>query len=505
MYNELLPPLIKALLEPKRYPHPAQHIQLVTTHISWLLIAGEFVYKIKKPVTLPFLDYGTLEKRLACCEAELRLNQRYAPDIYLEVVAITGTPENPKVKGEGTPLEFAVKMRRFDEAGRLDHVCARGELQPRHVSDLAEAIVNFHCDAAKATVITRYGSPDKVIEPALENFNELYALVSDNECLTKLNALHSWTRAEFERLTPNFSVRKAKGQVRECHGDLHLGNIVLIDGQVRLFDCIEFNEDFRWIDVVSDIAFTYIDLLDHRQPALAGWFLNEWLGRSGDFDAMPVLRFYAVYRALVRAKVAAIRAGQKHGDISEVRRYIALAEQITSPPKPRLIITHGLAGCGKTTVATNLLLNDNGACTLHLRSDVERKRLFGLTAAAKSNSPLGGGIYVQEAHQLTYRRLYDLTEGLLNAGWSVIVDAAFLKHAERADFHALATKTGTKFHILAPQASLEQLRLRISDRLKKGHDASEATIDVLEQQLTFIEPLDESERHFLINDISRGP
>jgi aminoglycoside phosphotransferase family enzyme/predicted kinase len=501
MRNESLPPLIKALLEPKCYPHPAQHVELVVTHISWLLIAGEFVYKIKKPITLPFLDYGTLEKRHACCEAELRLNQRYAPDIYLEVVAIVGTPENPHFNGEGTPIEFAVKMRRFDEAGRLDRVCARGELQPRHVSDLAEAIVNFHRDAAKTSVNTHYGSPDKVIEPALENFNELHSLLSDQEYLTKLNSLQAWTRTEFEHLTPNFSTRKAEGWVRECHGDLHLGNIVLIDGHVRLFDCIEFNEDFRWIDVASDIAFTYIDLLDHHQPGLAGWFLNEWLSRSGDFDAMPVLRFYAVYRALVRAKVAAIRSGQNHGDISETQGYIALAEQIISAPKPRLIITHGLAGCGKTTAAANLLLNDNYGCTIHLRSDVERKRLFGLTAAAKSNSPLGGGIYVQEAHQHTYRRLYNLAEGLLIAGWSVIVDAAFLRHAERSDFRALATQTGAEFHILAPQTSLEQLRLRISNRLEKGYDASEATIEVLEQQLTFIEPLNEDELHFLIKDI----
>ena len=501
MLNESLPTLIKALLEPKYYPHPVPQVELVATHISWLLITGEFVYKIKKPITLPFLDYGTLEKRRACCKAELRLNQRYASDIYLEVVAITGTPENPNFNGKGTPIEYAVKMRRFDEAGRLDHVCARGELQPKHVSDLAEAIVAFHNDAAKAAVNTHYGSADKIIEPALENFNELYALLSDKECLTKLDSLQTWTRAEFERLSPNFSARKADGRVRECHGDLHLGNIVLIDEHVRLFDCIEFNEDFRWIDVVSDIAFTYIDLLNHHQPGLAGWFLNEWLSHSGDFDAMPVLRFYAAYRALVRAKVAAISAGQGHGDISEVRGYIALAEQITSPPKPRLIITHGLAGCGKTTAATNLLRNDNYGCTIHLRSDVERKRLFGLAAAAKSNSPLGGGIYVQEAHQLTYRRLHDLAEGLLSVGWSVIIDAAFLRHAERSDFHALATKTGAEFRILAPQTSLEQLRLRISNRLKKGHDASEATLEVLAQQLTFIEPLDEDERYFLITEI----
>lgn len=500
--HEPLPLIIKALLEPECYPHLVQHVELVETHISWLLLAGEFAYKIKKPITLPFLDYGTLVKRHACCDAELRLNRRFAPDIYLDVVAIVGTPENPRFGGngddEGTPIEFAVKMRRFDEAGRLDHVCARGELELTHISSLAGTIVTFHRNAAIADVTTRFGTPDEVMAPALENFKELHSLLSDKECRTKLDALLAWTRAEFNRLTPQFAARKAAGQIRECHGDLHLGNIVLIDGRVTLFDCIEFNEDLRWIDVASEISFTYIDLLDHQQPRLAGWFLNEWLRCSGDYDAMPLLRYYAVYRALVRAKVAAIRAGQNQGDISETRKYIMLAERLTSPPKPRLVITHGLSGCGKTTASTPLLLDDASGGTIRLRSDVERKRLFGLTATAKSHSALDGGIYTQAAHLRTYYRLHELAQGLLAAGWSVIVDAAFLKRAERSLFRALATQEGVEFRILAPQASPAQLRARVAARLKKEHDASEATLEVLEQQMAVIEPLDADERNYLL-------
>jgi hypothetical protein len=496
--NESLPQLIKALLRPESYPHSAQHIELIETHISWLLLAGEFVYKIKKPITLPFLDYGTLAKRHACCKAELRLNQRYAPDIYLDVVTIVGTPRDPYFNDDAAPIEFAVKMRRFDEAGQLDRVCARGELQTKHISDLAAVIVTFHHDAAKADVSKDYGSPDKVIAPAQENFDELRFLLSDNDCLTKLNALEIWTRSEFSRLTPHFLARKEDGLIRECHGDLHLGNIVLIDGHVRLFDCIEFNEDLRWIDVASDVAFAYIDLLDHKQPGLAGWLLNEWLSLSGDFDAMSVFRYYAVYRTLVRAKVETIRATQNPSDSSGIRDYIDLAKQIISPAKSKLIITHGLAGCGKTTAARNFLLNDNNGRTIHLRSDVERKRLFGLAATEKSCSPLGGGIYVNEAHHLTYRRLHDLAEGLLKAGWSVIVDAAFLKHNERVDFRTLATKNSAEFQILAPKATSVELRKRILDRLDQGHDASEATIEVLEHQFTAIEPPHEDELGFLI-------
>ncbi len=499
MRHESFPTIINALLKPECYPHSVERVEVIETHISWLLLAGEFVYKIKKPMTLPFLDYGTLSKRQSCCEAELCLNSRFAPDIYLEVVAITGTPNHPQLGGDSTPIEFAVKMRRFSEAGRLDHVCNRSELEPSQISDLADAIITFHHSAAIAPMHSRFGSPDAVIAPALENFKELQLLISDKECQRKLDALLSWTHTEHKRLIPNFSARKVAGHVRECHGDLHLGNIVLIDGHIRLFDCIEFNENLRWIDVASDMAFTYIDLLDHHRPHLAGWLMNEWLSINGDYDAMPVLRFYAVYRALVRAKVAAIRVNQNHSNLHDVREYIALAEQIASPKKLRLIITHGLAGCGKTTASTSLLLNDKSGNTIRLRSDVERKRLFGLSATAKSHSTFENGIYTQEAHLLTYRCLYDLAESLLAAGWSVIVDAAFLKHPERNAFRDLATKTGAEFCILAPQSSPDELRKRITARLKKGQDASEATLEVLEKQISEVEPLDEDERSYLLN------
>ncbi|MES2013480.1 MAG: AAA family ATPase [Pseudomonadota bacterium] len=509
MMHASLPTIIKALLEPKCYPHPVAKVELVETHISWLLLAGEFVYKIKKPITLPFLDYGTLAKRHACCAAELRLNRRFAPDIYLEVVAIVGSPENPQFSNDGNviedgaAIEYAVKMSRFDETGRLDHVCARGELTLDHIAALADSIVTFHNAAATAPSTTRFGTPDAVLAPALENFKELHVLISDTACQTQLDRLLAWTQAEFKRLSPLFAARKTAGQIRECHGDLHLGNIVLIDERVTLFDCIEFNENFRWIDVASEISFTYIDLLDHQQPSLAGWFLNEWLTRTGDYDAMSVLRFYAVYRALVRAKVAAIRAKQNPSnknidDMSETQNYLKLAERLTSPPKPRLIITHGLSGCGKTTASTPLLLNDVNGSTIRLRSDVERKRMFGLAATAKSNSTLDGGIYTQEAHQRTYQRLHELTQSLLAAGWSVIIDAAFLKRAERKAFQTLATQQGAEFRILAPQASPAELRARIVARLKNEHDASEATLAVLEQQITAIEPLDADERDYLL-------
>jgi aminoglycoside phosphotransferase family enzyme/predicted kinase len=489
-----LPPLIQALLDPARYPDPATQVELIETHTSWLLLAGDFAYKIKKPVTLPFLDYGTLDRRRLCCEAELSLNRRFAPQLYLAVVAIGGSPEDPQIGGSGSTIEFAVKMKRFAEAGRLDHLCARGELRRQHLSDLAATLAGFQEKATIAERATRFGRPEAVLAPALENFDELSTLLPDDLVQRRLARLAAWTRDAFDRLAERFAARKRAGRIRECHGDLHLGNLVLIEERVTLFDGIEFSEDLRWIDVASEVAFLHIDLLDQHQPGFACWLLNEWLAESGDFDALQVLRFYAVYRALVRAKVTAIRARQAGTDPDRAQGYLVLAERLVTPPPPRLIITHGVAGCGKSRAARQLLLRDRAATTLRLRSDVERKRLFGLTASAGSDSPVDGGIYAREAGDLTYRRLHDLAQELLAAGWSVIVDAAFLERSRRDVFRALAASADAPFFILAPQATPAQLRSRLLHRLAQGRDASEATLAVLGQQLQRIEPLGEDER-----------
>ena len=492
-----LPTLITALLDPRCYPHGADRVELIETHASWLLLAGEFAYKIKKAITLPFPDYGTLEKREACCRAELMLNRRLAPDLYLDVVQIGGTPEQPGF-GKLPAIEWAVQMRRFDENGRLDHVAQRGELQPAQLSQLAATLCAFQQAAAVAAPGTRFGAPEQVLAAARENFVELRQLLPAHD-QERIEALAHWTEVEFARRAGDFVARKDNGFIREGHGDLHLANLVLIDGHVTPFDCIEFNEDFRWNDPASEIAFVWIDLLDHRRPGLAAWLLNAWLEASGDFKALAVLRFYAVYRAVVRAKVAALRAGQEEtaqslAELDAARGYLHLARQIAVPPAPTLVITCGLSGSGKTTASSARLLDPAGAAAgsvLRLRSDVERKRLFGLAPQDSSGSMLDGGIYTAEATTRTYARLLALARDLLAAGWPVIVDAAFLKHSERAEFRALANEQGVGFGILLTEAPVEELRRRISAR---GGDASEATVAVLEKQLRWVEPLDEEER-----------
>ncbi|MBK9019585.1 MAG: AAA family ATPase [Sulfuritalea sp.] len=496
-----LPPLIAALRDPRCHSHPVASVDLVETHASWLLLAGEFAYKIKKPLTLPFLDYGSLEKREACCRAELDLNRRLAPALYLDVVPIGGSPTQPVI-GALPAIEWAVRMHRFDESGRLDRVAARGELKPAQLAQLATTLCDFHAAAGAAMPGTRFGEPAAVLAAARENFAELRQLLAAPE-QPAVERLAAWTEAEFSRHTADFAARKAGGFIREGHGDLHLGNLVLIDGHVTPFDCIEFNEDFRWNDPASEIAFVWIDLLDHGQPGLAAWFLNAWLETGGDFAALRVMRFYAVYRAVVRAKVAALRAGQEDSEaaqpeVAAARGYLDLAWKIAVPPAPTLVITCGLSGSGKTTASSARLLDPAQAGAgyiVRLRSDVERKRLFGLAPHDSSHSAPDGGIYTPEATQRTYARLLALTRDLLRTGWPVIVDAAFLKRAERDSFAALAAELGCGFGILATEATPEELRRRL---MARSGDASEATVDVLDRQLEWFEPLSAAEQSAVV-------
>ncbi|TXT37994.1 MAG: hypothetical protein FD135_3216 [Comamonadaceae bacterium] len=487
------PPLIQALLAPHRYPGPVPQVELVQTHISWVLLAGEFAYKIKKPVKLPFLDFSTLALRHACCMDELRLNRRFSPDIYLDVVGIFNTPQDPSWLASGPPIEYAVKMKRFDDAGRLDHVCQRGELQAAHLSDLADTLASFHAQAAQAAADSRFGRPDDWMALARDNFHDLLLALPQPEQQARLQALRSWTEAQFTQLKPLMQARKQAGWVRECHGDLHLANLVLIHNRVRLFDCIEFNQELRWIDVANEIAFTYMDLLEQQQPGLANWWVNELLSRTGDYEAALLLRCYAVYKAMIRAKVAALQRQGAQDDDAPVLAYLALAERLAAPAPKRLVITHGLSGCGKTHASSQRLLNDQLANTLRLRSDVERKRLFGLKSTEHHVSAPGTGLYSSEASRQTYARLHQLAQQLLDAGGTVIVDAAFLRRSERDSFRALAQQQQAAFEILAPQATPEQLAERIQTRYTHECDASDATLEVLAQQMRTLEPLQADE------------
>lgn len=475
----------------------AQPAEVVETHISWVLLAGDHAYKIKKAVNLGFLDFATLEQRRHYCAEELRLNRRLAPGLYLEVVPIAGSAEQPALNGSGPAIEYAVKMRRFSQSCLLDQVLRHGALTPETIDATARKIAGFHARAAVSGGGSPFGEPERIHQPAMENFAQIRAQPGSRPPLRELDELEEWSEREYRTRRGAFATRKAQGFVRECHGDLHLGNIVLLEGEIVPFDCIEFNENLRWIDVVSEAAFLTMDLRDRGRPDLARRFLNAYLEQTGDYAGLEVLRYYLVYRAMVRAKVACIRAGQ--GDLASGerdllwaghRRYVELAEGYTRPAPPFIAITHGLSGSGKTTVAQALL---EALDIFRVRSDVERKRLYGLEPEARSGAGTGDGIYSPEAGERTYRRLAELARGIVGAGFPVVVDAAFLKRRERAAFHELARELGVPFAILDFTAPEDVLRERVERRRQAGRDASEADLAVLESQFRNRERLDDAE------------
>ncbi len=477
-HEQLVAALLEALPDAKA----------VRTHISTVILNGDVVYKLKKPVDFGFLDYSTLQKRHHCCLEELRSNRRFAAPLYLGIVTITGTPEEPVIEGEEEVIDYAVKMRRFDEAQQLDHVAERGGLAPEAMDVVAATIADFHRDAEVAEAGEEYGTPERVLAPMLENFALLERLLDDEGSLAVLEDLRAWTLETHARLKPLLKRRKAQGKVRECHGDMHLHNMAYFEGELLLFDAIEFNPFLSHIDVISDLAFLLMDLEYRGLRACSHRLLSAYLEWTGDYESVGTLNLYKSYRALVRAKVAALQLDQtpdadaQAALYGEIGRYIALAQSYTGRPKPFLAIMHGCSGSGKSVAALQAV-ERFGA--LRIRSDVERRRLF----------PDGEeGRYGAEATEATYARLADLARGAVLEHRSVVVDAAFLKRWQRKRFETLARECGVRWCILDMACDVSLSRARVEARLKEGSDPSEADTEVLRLQLAAAEPLEAGER-----------
>ncbi|MEW6169244.1 MAG: AAA family ATPase [Pseudomonadota bacterium] len=484
-----------ALLQAQAYAHPVRDLHLVETHISWVLLTGDYAYKIKKPVNLGFVDFSTLERRRRACRDELRLNRRYAPQLYLDVVPITGSGEHPRVGGTGEPFEYAVKMRQFAQDQQLDRLLDAGRLRMEDMDALAEAIGALHAAAPVAGAGSPYGWPARIQRNVQDNLDTLRA-GTEGVLHAAVAALETWTQAQNRHLLGTMHARRSGGQVREVHGDLHLANLVRLDAAIVPFDCIEFNEALRWNDTISDLAFLTMDLRARGRPDLAYRVLGRYLEVSGDYAGLRLLRYYEVYRALVRAMVALIRregssgAGQA-AQQRELERYLGLAHALAAAERRALVLMHGLSGSGKTWLSTQLV---TALPAVRTRSDLERKRLHGLGEVERSASAVDAGIYSAQASAQTYERLAMIAQQILDAGETAIVDAAFLRRAERARFRGLARELGVPLAIVSCHAPQDELRRRVELRTRRGTDASEADREVLEHQLAAAEPLGDDER-----------
>jgi aminoglycoside phosphotransferase family enzyme/predicted kinase len=454
--------------------------QRIDTHISTVWLVGDWAYKLKKPVQFGFLDFSTLALRHHFLQEELRLNQRTAPELYVDLLPITGTAEHPVLAGDGAPIEWVLRMRRFPADAVLSAQAEQGTLSLATIQHLAEHVAFFHAalpplsssawptkDLCYWTLDALQGIEQALPELPMPTVSELHV---QRQIWLDWHAQHvGWLQQ-----------RQEQGYCREGHGDLHLGNVVEWQGRVLAFDALEFEPALRCIDLMNDVAFTFMDLLARRHPDWAWYFLNAYLEHSGDFGGVRGLRAFATYRAWVRARVALLSQ-----DAAAFFTYWQLAKDLLQPmTQPHLIVVMGLSGAGKSTLA-GLLAQRLGA--VRLRSDVERKRLYGLQPTQRPTAEMG--LYSREATQRTYQRLNDVAHDLLSWGQTVIVDAACLRHSERVALQQVAKTCQADFHLLECVAPLEQMQQRLQTRQAADSDASDAGLSTLQQQQIWAEPI----------------
>ena len=473
---------LASLLDSCAYEHPCDAIELVETHLSWVLLTGTYAYKLKKPVKFPFVDFSSLELREHFCREEFRCNRFFASDLYLGVVAVTrqaGT--GVSMGGDGEVVEWAVQMRQFDPGMQLDHLLGRGSLTPDMLAAFGRTLASQH--AALPRLQGRLEEiGQRIFDPVADNFREIADTGLQAEHAQMLAAATEQAHTSGQTLRPLLEERMLDGNIRECHGDLHLSNLVLTDQGVTAFDCLEFNANLRWIDPICDVAFLFMDCHVRSRPDLAYAFVNAYLDASGDYRGARLLAYYAAYRSTVRAKVAALRWEQQPDAETAQRFYSHLrwGHDWQNRPPGVLVLMCGLSGSGKSQLAGRLLTQ---LPALRLRSDVARKVLAGLPAGARSNSPIDGGLNDTDQSDRVFSTLGEIAGSLLTTGENVIVDATFIALARRGEFLDIATRLGVKALVLLCEAPLEILRERVVKRAADNVDASEATLDVLHLQL----------------------
>jgi uncharacterized protein len=490
-----LPPLIEQMLQPGFYPHAVtEPIQLIQTHISYVLLTGEYTYKVKKPVNFGFLDFTSLEKRQHFCQEELRLNRRLSPELYLQVLGIASTPTGEfQLMGESdlgqldaSAVEYTVQMRQFSQEELFSQLFSQGALTIEQMQQLGQQLAAFHAIAQTDVTIQEFGSLAAVQQVAENSYGLSQSFVGRSQAPEQLQGTKAFSDRCFEQHPDWFEQRQREGKIRECHGDLHLNNICLYQDQIQIFDCIEFNQEFRNIDVIYDAAFLVMDLQFQGRSDLANAFLNAYLEQTGDYQGAGLLPLYLSMRAYIRGNVnslalddPAIPSADKQHIQERAAAYYRLAWDYTQVQPGQIYMMSGLSGSGKTTVARQLA-QKTGA--IHIRSDAVRKHLAGIALNQRGDQEgvYGSGIYTPEMTQKTYDRLLELAVLLAQQGQSVILDAKYDQAALRQTVIEQTTAHQLPLKILHCTAPVETLRDRLSARTG---DIADATADLLADQL----------------------
>jgi aminoglycoside phosphotransferase family enzyme/predicted kinase len=504
----VLPEHLRSLLTPAPYAHPVGAVQLIETHVSWLFLTGEYAYKIKRPVRYPFVDLRSLERRAFFCEEELRLSRRFAAQLYVDVCRITVHEGRTRIGGEGEIVEYAVRMRQFEGEEVLDRLLASGRIEPCELEKFGRELARRQAALPIARAPQEWGSAAMVRKQLLENMSQCMQCFASLGTQDELRALCEPFKAMLRLLDPVLAVRREQGRIREGHGDLHARNVVRYLGRMVAFDCMEFEPAFRWIDVADEVAFLLMDLHAQCAPLHAHAFLSGFLAQSGDYAACRLLRLYAIHRALVRAKVAALEAaGTADAAVRDAaaarhRSYLNEVRRLLELHRPSLLLMSGLSGSGKTWVADRLA-PQLGA--VHLRSDVERKRLAGLGELEQSGSGIGQGLYAREASARVVEHLLRCAGDALAGEYTVIVDATFGRRGDRERFRALAAACDVDVRLIHCHAPRDVMESRIRARQHAAVDASEADLAVLAWQESQFEAVAPEERLMVVDaDTARG-
>jgi len=496
-----LPSELTGLLDPAAYPHAVSTVRVVETHLSWVFLTGELAYKVKKPVRFPFVDLRSAERRGFFCAEELRLNRRFAPELYLKVCRVRLAGGRARIEGRGKLIDHAVCMRQFRAADELGALLAGGGLAPQALAVFGHELARLHEELPRPSEDQPWGRSESVQALLLRNFAECLHTSGELGTGEALRSLSSAYAAHIEAAAPWLARRRAAGRVRECHGDLHAGNLARYGGRLLAFDCIEFEPAFRWIDVAEEIACLYMDLHARQCAAHAQAFIAGYLFESGDYGATRLLRLYGTHRALVRAKVAALRAAQasppdRAASRDEHCRYVDVARELLATQRPRLILMCGLSGSGKSWLAERLAPPLEA---VYLRSDIERRRLAGLGAQQRSGSALGQGLYSGPLSAATYERLRHCAAEALDGGLSVIIDATCQQRQQRERLSSLGAACAATVRVVYCHAPREVLEARIAARELAATDASEADSSVLALQQARFEPISAAEQLSVID------